>query len=127
MTEPALAAERFGIGCLLGLGLGLWYSILRPLRRRRNGPADALFLLGAFCAWLYHGFRVCGGDLRLGYSGGLLLGAAVFDRMLGVPLEPVFAQFWSVIRKILGIVLLPGRIFFRFSKKQLHLGENGLK
>ena len=66
MTEPALAAERFGIGCLLGLGLGLWYSLLRPLRRRRNGPADALFLRGAFCAWLSHGCRGGGGALRGG-------------------------------------------------------------
>lgn len=117
MTEPALAAERFGIGCLLGVGLGLWYALLRPLRCRRSAPADALFLLGAFCAWLYHGFAVCRGDLRLGYSGGLLLGALLFDRTVGIPLEPVFAKLWSVIRKILGIFLLPGRIFFRFAKK----------
>ena len=47
MTAPALAAERFGIGCLLGAGLGLWYAFLRPLRRRRTGFADVLFLLGA--------------------------------------------------------------------------------
>ena len=127
MIPPVLAARRLGIGCLVGLGLGLWYAALRPLRRKRNAPADLLFLAAAFAGWLWHGFGVCRGDLRLGYSMGLPLGALAFDRLLGRRLAPVFDGFWRAVRKILEIILLPGKVFLEFFKKQLHLGENGLK
>ena len=125
MTEPALAAQRFGIGCLLGLTLGLWYALLRPLRRRRSAPADALFLLGAFCAWLYHGFAVCRGDLRLGYSGGLLLGAAVFDRMLGVPLEPVLRNSGALSGKYWEFFCCPAGFFSDLQKNSCIWGKMG--
>ena len=56
MTAPALAAQRFGSACLLGVGLGIWYGFLRPLRPRRTALSDGLFLAGAAWAWLELGF-----------------------------------------------------------------------
>lgn len=74
MTAPALAAHRFVCCCLLGAALGVYYEFLRPLRPRHTLAADALFLTGCVWVWLIMSFRVCGGDLRLGYSAGLLAG-----------------------------------------------------
>ena len=44
MTDPALDARRFGIACLLGLALGLYYGFLRPLRPKHTVLSDFLFL-----------------------------------------------------------------------------------
>ena len=66
MTAPGLAARRFLISCLLGLGLGLVYGFLRPFRRRFPKLGDTLFLFAAGSAWLQLSFRVCQGDLRIG-------------------------------------------------------------
>ena len=74
MTAPALAVRRFGISALLGVGLGLLYGFLRPLRPRHTLLGDVLFLIGAFFAWLWQGFAVCDADLRLGYMAGLIIG-----------------------------------------------------
>ena len=80
MTAPALAAHRFVCCCLLGAALGVYYEFLRPLRPRHTLAADALFLTGCVWVWLIMSFRVCRGDLRLGYSVGLLAGGIVWDR-----------------------------------------------
>jgi hypothetical protein len=79
MTAPALAAHRFVCCCLLGAALGVYYEFLRPLRPRNTLAADALFLTGCVWVWLIMSFRVCRGDLRLGYSvgGGDRLGSGV--------------------------------------------------
>ena len=90
MTAPALAAQRFALSCLLGAGLGLYYGFLRPLRPRWLG--DGLFLPAAFWVWLELGFGICGGDLRLGYFLGLLLGALVWEWGPGRLLRPFL---WS--------------------------------
>ena len=74
MNPPALALQRFGAGCLLGVGLGLWYCFLRPLRPKHTALSDLLFLLGLGWAWLYLAFPVCDGDLRAGYSAALGVG-----------------------------------------------------
>ena len=42
MTPPALALQRLGAACLLGVGLGLWYDFLRPLRPRNTVLSDLL-------------------------------------------------------------------------------------
>ena len=62
---PATAAFRLGVSLLLGALLGLFYGFLRPMRQHRNAPADALFLLACLWLWLYLGFGLCAGDLRL--------------------------------------------------------------
>ena len=60
MTAPALAAGRLAAACLMGLGLGLWYGFLRPLRPKFTLLSDLLFLLALFPSWVYLGFGICG-------------------------------------------------------------------
>ena len=74
MTGPRDAAVRFALACLLGGGLGLVYGFLRPLRPRHTGLADGIFLPVLVWTWLYLGFEICRGDLRLGYTAGLAVG-----------------------------------------------------
>lgn len=100
MTDPVLDARRFGIACLLGLGLGLYYGFLRPLRPRHTGLSDLLFLPALFYSWLYLSFGVCDGDIRLSYSMGLLVGTVVFQWTAGRWLRTIFQGFWRVIGKI---------------------------
>lgn len=100
MTDPVLDARRFGIACLLGLGLGLYYGFLRPLRPRHTGLSDLLFLPALFYSWIYLSFGVCDGDIRLSYSMGLLVGAVVFQWTAGRWLRTIFQGFWRVIGKI---------------------------
>lgn len=90
MTAPALAAHRFVCCCLLGAALGVYYEFLRPLRPRYTLAADTLFLTGCGWVWLLMSFRVCRGDLRLGYSAGLLAGGIGWDLVFGSLIAPVF-------------------------------------
>ena len=90
MTPPALALQRFGIACLLGVGLGVLYGFLRPLRPRHTVLSDVLFLLGAGWTWLYLALAVCGGDLRFGYCLGLPIGAGGWGEHKRRILLPVF-------------------------------------
>ena len=97
MTPPAAAAGQFAGACLLGMGLGLLYGFLRPLRRRRQTPADLLFLLAAGWCWLYLGFGVCRGAVRPAHTFGLAAGAAALELTLGQLLRPIFAIFWNIL------------------------------
>ena len=81
MTPPALAAWRFGVACLYGIGLGGVYGFLRPVRPRSF--ADALFVAAMFYAWLQLSFAICRGDIRLGYTAGLFVGMAAWELTLG--------------------------------------------
>ena len=116
MTAPALAAHRFVCCCLLGAALGVYYEFLRPLRPRYTLAADALFLTGCVWVWLIMSFRVCRGDLRLGYSAGLLAGGIVWDLAFGSLIAPIFSGFWKFVRAILGFALLPAKKFSEFAK-----------
>ena len=112
MTAPALAAHRFVCCCLLGAALGVYYEFLRPLRPRYTLAADTLFLMGCVWVWLIMSFRVCRGDLRLGYSAGLLAGGIVWDLAFGSLIAPIFSGFWKFVRAesaqtALAICLLP--------------------
>lgn len=112
MTAPALAFQRFAAACLLGLGLGVLYSFLRPLRPRRTALADGVFLAAVLFAWLQLGFRVCRGDLRLGYTAGLFVGLVLWELTVGKLLRPVFSGFWKGVVGILGLVTWPVKKFF---------------
>lgn len=107
MTPPALALQRFGIACLLGVGLGLLYGFLRPLRPRHTLLSDLLFLAGTAWVWLYLALAVCAGDLRLGYSLGLPIGAAAWEATVGRMLRPVFSFFWSAVGRLLALAAWP--------------------
>ena len=110
MTAPALAAHRFLCSCGLGVLLGLGYDCLRPFRRSHPQLGDLLFLLLTFRLWLEQSFGLCGGDLRLGYSFGLLAGALVWEWTLGMLLRPVFDKIWEVAGAIAHILFLPVKI-----------------
>ena len=107
MTEPHLAAWRFFLSTLAGMGLGLWYGFLRPLRPRFTALSDFVFLLGAGAVWLWMGFSLCEGDLRMGSLGALYLGGFLWEGAFGRLLRPVFFGFWKGIRRILEIFLVP--------------------
>ena len=118
MNSPAQDGRRFLIACLLGLGLGLVYGFLRPLRRRRPVLADILFLPFMGYLWLYLGFAVCRGDLRLGYCAGLPLGGIIWELTVGRLLRPVFNLFWKGIFRIFnGFFRIFEKIFKKIRKK----------
>jgi len=113
---PSTAAYRFAVSCLLGGVLGVYYGFLRPLRRHRQALGDGLFLLGAGWCWVYLGFGVCGGDLRLGYLGGLLAGGLIWEMSAGVPLRPVFALFWEKLAGVRRLLAMPAKKILNFAK-----------
>ena len=99
MTAPGESARQFLWALGLGIPLGLWYSFLRPLGLRGNGLRDVLFLVAAFWAWLWHGFAVCDGDLRLGTTMGLPLGVLLWETGPGRRLRPIFYRFCNIASK----------------------------
>lgn len=118
MSNPAQDGRRFLIACLLGLGLGLFYGFLHPLRQKRPVLADTLFLPVMGYIWLYLSFAVCRGDLRLGYCAGLPIGAILWCSTAGRLLRPVFDLFWKGIFRIFhGFFRIFGKIFKKISKK----------
>lgn len=117
MTAPAVAALRFFLACVLGLGLGVIYSFLRPLRPRLTGLSDALFVVSLLMAWVYLGFGICGGDLRLGYTAGLFVGLCLWEWTAGRLLRPLFFRFWWLLGRIFRVLTAPVRAIFRFFPK----------
>ena len=97
MTPPETAGANLAAACLLGALSGLVYGFLRPLRRRSAWAADSIFVLFTFLVWLYLGFGICGGDLRLGYWMGLLTGGFLWEMTAGRLLQPVFSGFWKCL------------------------------
>ena len=78
MITPGESALRFLWGLALGVGLGVCYDFLRPLRKKRNAPADLIFVVCAFLAWVYLSFGVCLGDIRVDITAALPLGALLW-------------------------------------------------
>jgi len=113
MNAPALVAQRFGLAFVIGIALGVYYSFLRPLRPKHTTLSDFLFVLGAGYGWLYLGFAVCRGDLRLSYTAVLALGIIVWEITLGRALRGVFAYFWNLVGCFFGFLLYPCKIFFK--------------
>lgn len=97
MSTPAQDGYRLLAAVILGLGLGICYGFLRPLRPRHALLSDLLFLPIAGYAWLYLGFAICRGDIRLGYCMGLLIGGFAWELTLGRWLRPIFFGFWQGI------------------------------
>ena len=93
MTPPETAASRFLLCCLLGAVLGTVYGFLRPIRRKSTALGDCLFLAAAGWLWLEMGFRVCRGDLRMGYLIGFGAGCILWEITAGRLLQPVFFTF----------------------------------
>ena len=98
MIPPELALTRFLRACILGAGLGFWYDFLRPPRTRHATLCDTLFLLASLWCFLILGFKICRGDLRFGYTGGLFLGGMLWELTLGRLSAPVFSWIWKKIQ-----------------------------
>lgn len=97
--SPTVAAGRFAIALAMGVGLGVFYSLLRPIRP--NWLRDLGFVAGAFYSWLYLCFAVCRGDFHLGYCSGLLLGGLAWLLTAGKFLQPHIAFLGEKCRKVL--------------------------
>ena len=110
MIPPSLAAAQFGTALLMGAGLGLLHSFLRPPRRRFTALADLIFGLALLGCWIYLSFAVCRGDIRLGYVLGIPLGLILWEKTLSRLFRPVFSIFWLPAKKIL-------QFFRKFLKK----------
>ena len=80
-------------GLVLGSSLGLLYGFLRFFRPRWLG--DLLFIAALFQAWLYLGFGLCDGDLRMCYALSLCLGILLWECTFGIWLQPLFSSFWK--------------------------------
>ena len=113
MNPPAIAAYRLLCAVLLGVGLGVFYGFLRPLRTRHRHIADLMFLLALYPTWVYFAFGIAGGDLRFGYTAGLFAGILAWESTFGRWLRPVFAGFWRLIYRIFRVLALPFQKFFK--------------
>ena len=109
MTAVAVSAGQAAAALLMGMGLGMVYELLRPLRPRFTALGDGLFVAAVWYAWLHLAFGVCGGDIRAAQAAGLLLGALAFRLTAGKPLQRVIAASVAGIGKLLG----PVRRFFK--------------
>ena len=131
MTAPAVAAARFCMAGAVGAGLGCFYGFLRPLRKKSCWLPDLIFVIAAFMGWVYVGFGICRGDLRIAYYAGMALGGFGWEMTAGRLLRPVFFGFWKGIGKILGLFLLPVKKYLLFTensqKKYWQSAENGLQ
>ena len=127
MTVPAEAALRFLWGLAVGAMLGVCYDFLRPLRRRHHAPADILFVLVSFMAWVWHSFQICAGDIRLGGTVSLGIGMLLWMGTASMAVRKVFYWFWLVIFQILSILTLPFAKIFKkirlFIKKVIAYGK----
>lgn len=121
MTPPAVAFARILRALAIGAGLGIFYEFLRPLRPKFTAFADLVFSLAFGWGWVYLGFAVCGGDLRIGYLAALGVGCGLSHSLLGRALSPVFSWFWHILARIISKILLPGKNFSFFQKNWLHL------
>jgi hypothetical protein len=117
MTATAAAAARFCMAGIVGAGLGLFYGLLRPARRKITWLPDLIFVIATFLGWIYVGFGICLGDLRPAYLGGMALGGILWECTAGRLLRPLFFGFWNGISQLLKWALRPGKIFLKFVGK----------
>lgn len=110
---PAESIRHFSVAALMGLGLGLYYGFLRPVRVKHPHWGDLCFLAGLYWAWLWLNFAVCHGDIRLGCNAGLIVGIFLCELTLGRLLRPVFQFFWAGVSKFFGFIFAPFKIFFK--------------
>lgn len=127
MTVPADAALRFAWGLALGAMMGFCYDFLRPLRRRHNTPADALFVALSLYIWVWYGFAICAGDIRFSGTAALGLGAILWMCTFGKLLRRVIFPLWNGIFRVFSWLFLPFKKNFQkiqvFLKKVFASGK----
>lgn len=100
MTAPAEAGRCLLTSILLGFLPGLLHSFLQPVRVRHRHIADLISVTALFYCWIYVGFGVCGGDLRLGYLLGMLGGWALCICTAGKWLQCLFYGFFHFLSRL---------------------------
>ena len=108
MAAQAFSLLLSGLG---GIGLGLFYDLLRPIRRRTGDLLlDLLFCLGAAVLCFCSAMRAPTGRLGVWELGATLLGLCLYLDLLSPTLFPIFENFVTQIALILEITAV-------FSKK----------
>ena len=117
MTAPETALVRLAWAVGLGLGLGFVYGFLRPLRQKVCWPADLLFMVVVFQAWIYLSFGICRGDIRMGATAAMGLGIVTWEMSVGKLLRRPFSLFWSGIGRVIRVIFLPLAKIFQIIRK----------
>ncbi len=118
--ELRLSAQ--GLSLLLsgagGLGLGLFYDLLRPIRRRTaDWLWDLLFCLGAALLCFCFAMRSESGRLGVWELGAALLGFCLYLNLLSPVLFPIFENFIRLFALILENIHLSLKKVSSFAKK----------
>ena len=115
---PSEGALHFAIASVLGLGLGLYYGFLRPLRPKHTVLSDLLFAPALVWAWVWVCFPICDGDIRLAYVAGLPTGILLWEATAGKALRPVFSYIWKGFALLWRMLTAPVKNFFVFFEKR---------
>ena len=125
--ERSLAAQ--GLSLLLsgvgGIGLGLFYDLLRPIRRRGAAPLwDLLFCLSAALLCFCCAMRAPTGQLGVWELGASLLGFCLYLHLLSPFLFPIFENSFSICALFLGKMKeFSKKVFFCAKKLFANLRE----
>ena len=117
MTAPAEAGRFLLIAFLLGFLPGLLHSFLQPMRVHHRHIADLISVVALLYCWIYVGFGVGGGDLRLGYLLGMLGGWVLCICTVGKWLQCLFYGFFRFFGQIFAALRHIIRKIFVFFKK----------
>ena len=92
--NPGLVWNRLALCFLAGVLLGPAADLFRPLHRRF--PVLTQLMIGTefFLCWLWLGFGLCRGDLRIGYLLGTAAGFFVWEWSFSTCTEAFFGKLW---------------------------------
>ena len=76
-----------------------------------------MFVTALLWSWIYLGFGLCGGDLRMAYSACLIAGIFLWEGTFGRLLRPAFSGFWKFVRMRLRLIWLPCKKFLKKAGK----------
>ena len=130
--EIALQARGLWVSALAGLGVGLFYDLLRILRRRRGGAVwsaalDLLFWAGV--GWTLWAVTLWAGDgkVRAWHAIAIGVGCAVYLMVFSPLLLPAglaaaeaAARIWRVITLPLALLLAAQKKFCEILKNHFH-------
>jgi spore cortex biosynthesis protein YabQ len=117
-VDPAAQAHALALCLAAGVGLGLFYDLLRLLRlapapRLLAGLLDLLFWLAAAGLLFSCALALGDGRVRLYMAAGLALGAALYFLLLSPPVRRVLAGLARLSGRILRLLTAPVRLLLR--------------
>ena len=106
----------------LGVGLGLLYDLLRPIRRRsRDWIWDTLFCLAAATLGFLFAMRSENGRLGTGELFSILLGFCIYIHFISTLLFPIFENFAFICESAAKKLLLFLKKVLNLAKKLFHI------